>query len=109
MSEEQTLEGYCLKCKEKRIMAGPQPEWAANGSPATRGTCPVCGGSIYRRGHTPAHDALPKPETQPAKKAATQKTGKTPKTKAAKPAKTPAAQSAKPSKTTAKGGGNPFN
>ncbi len=108
MSEEQTLEGYCLKCKEKRIMAGSQPEWAANGSPATRGTCPVCSGSIYRRGHTPAHDALPKPETQPApakkpaKKAATQKTGKTTKTKAAKPAKTPAAQSAKPSKTTAK-------
>ena len=60
MSNEE-LQGYCLKCKEKRIMEHPQPEWAANGSPGTRGKCPVCGGTIYKQGHTPAHDTLPKP------------------------------------------------
>ncbi len=69
MSEQEQLDGYCLKCKEKRILQNPQPEWAANGSPATRGVCPVCQTVIYRRGHTPAHDSLPKPAvtTRPPK------------------------------------------
>ena len=42
------LQGYCLKCKEKRIIQNATPEWAANGSPGTRGKCPVCGGTIYK-------------------------------------------------------------
>ncbi len=58
---ENELTGYCLKCKEKRPMQDATPEWAANGSPGTRGKCPVCGATIYKQGHTPAHDALPKP------------------------------------------------
>jgi DNA topoisomerase-1 len=62
MTEE--LTGYCLKCKEHRVMVDPQPEWAANGSPATRGTCAVCGTNMYKRGHTPAHDTLPKPDPE---------------------------------------------
>ncbi|UCG25776.1 MAG: type I DNA topoisomerase [Chloroflexota bacterium] len=62
------LEAYCVKCKEKRIMKDPQAEWAANGSPATRGTCPVCGTNMYRRGHTEAHNGLPKPPPAPKKK-----------------------------------------
>jgi len=65
MSEEQTLEGYCLKCKEKRVMVDPTAEWTAGGTPGTRGTCPVCGGTIFKMGHTPAHDNLPKPDGQP--------------------------------------------
>jgi DNA topoisomerase-1 len=68
MTEELKIEGYCLKCKEKRDMLNPQAEWAANGSPATRGTCPVCGTNMYKRGHTPAHDNLPKPEIKPRPK-----------------------------------------
>jgi len=56
------LEGYCFKCREKRIMVDPRPEWAKNGSPGTRGTCPVCQGTIYKTGYTPGHDNLPKPE-----------------------------------------------
>ncbi len=36
-------------------------EWAANGSPGTRGKCPVCGGTIYKQGRTAAHEDLPKP------------------------------------------------
>lgn len=67
MSEE--LIAYCLKCKEFRPIQAPQAEWAANGSPATRGRCPECGANLYKRGHTPAHDNLPKPAT-PAKPAA---------------------------------------
>lgn len=67
MSDEQLI-GYCFKCKEKRPILEPKAEWASNGTPGTRGTCPVCGGTIYKTGHTPAHDHLPKPEIQPAKR-----------------------------------------
>ncbi|MCO5183906.1 MAG: type I DNA topoisomerase [Anaerolineae bacterium] len=62
MSEE--IIGYCLKCKEHRVMENPQAEWAANGSPATRGTCTVCGTNMYKRGHTSMHDNLPKPDPE---------------------------------------------
>ncbi len=62
MAKELQLEAYCLKCKEKRIMVDPQPEWASNGTPATRGSCPVCGTTMYKRGMTPLHENLPKPE-----------------------------------------------
>lgn len=67
MSEE--IQGYCLKCKEHRTMVDPRPEWASNGSPATRGKCAVCGANMYKRGHTPAHDSLPKPDPETLKKA----------------------------------------
>src|SRR5690606_23191022 len=60
------IEGYCLKCREKRIIQEPVAEYSASGSPGTRGTCPVCGGTIYKMGYTPLHDGLPKPE--PAEK-----------------------------------------
>ena len=62
MSEETKMEGYCFKCKEKRVMENPSAEWSASGSPGTRGTCAVCGGTIYKMGRTPAHENLPKPE-----------------------------------------------
>ena len=61
MNQEE-ITGYCLKCKEKRPLLNATPEWAANGTPGTRGTCPVCGGTIYKQGRTEAHDDLPKPE-----------------------------------------------
>ena len=61
-SEELRLEGYCVKCKEKRILQDPKAEYSASGSPGTRGTCPVCGGTIYRMGYTPLHEGLEKPK-----------------------------------------------
>jgi len=113
MSIEQ-LTGYCLKCKEHRPMAKAAAEWAANGTPATRGECPVCGTTIYRRGATTAHETLPKPDIVVAPKAATKKKaakkstskqqgGKGKKT-SAKAAKT-AAKAAKATKTTASSNG----
>ncbi|MDX1414196.1 MAG: type I DNA topoisomerase [Candidatus Promineifilaceae bacterium] len=69
MSEDSIMEGYCFKCKEKREMENPTAEYSANGSPGTRGICPVCGGTIYKMGRTPAHEHLPKPEiTKQSKK-----------------------------------------
>ncbi|MEZ4516400.1 MAG: type I DNA topoisomerase [Chloroflexota bacterium] len=75
MSELQ-LEGYCFKCKAKRNMLNPSAEWAANGSPGTRGVCPVCGGTIYKQGYTPAHETLPKPEITATSKSKKKKTTK---------------------------------
>ena len=43
----------------------------ANGTPGVRGTCPVCGTTLFRMGATEAHATLPKPEitAKPARKA----------------------------------------
>lgn len=65
MSEDQKLIGYCFKCKEKHEILNPQAEFAANGSPGTRGTCSNCGGTIYKAGRTAAHEGLPAPVIQP--------------------------------------------
>lgn len=88
------MEGYCFKCKAKRNILNPTAEWAANGSPGTRGTCPVCGGTIYRAGHTPAHDSLPKPERTATPKPKATKAQSKAKVKA--PAKAKAKAAAKP-------------
>ncbi len=56
------MEAYCVKCKTKREMVDPKPEYTANGTPGTRGTCPVCGTTLFRMGRTDAHEGIPKPE-----------------------------------------------
>jgi DNA topoisomerase I len=60
MSESFTA--YCVKCKTKRPLENPRAEYTRSGQPGTRGTCPVCGTSLYRMGRTPAHDDVPPPE-----------------------------------------------
>lgn len=64
---ELVIEAYCVRCKEKRPLQNPQPVFTAAGRPATRGTCPVCGTTLFRMGATPAHEGMdppppPKPE-----------------------------------------------
>lgn len=46
------MEAYCLKCREKREMVGPQPITMKNGKPATTGTCPTCGTKMFKIGKT---------------------------------------------------------
>ncbi len=53
-----TLEAYCVKCKEKRPIKDPQAVFTANGIPATQGVCPVCGTKLFRMGKTAAHENL---------------------------------------------------
>src|SRR5262249_39788864 len=85
-----TLEAYCVKCKTKREIANPQPVWTARGTPAVKGTCPVCGTTLFHMGATEAHATLPKPvieaAARPARKSAAK--GKTSKTKAKTKSKT---------------------
>jgi len=62
-----TLDAYCVRCREKRPLKDPEPVFTAGGRPATRGTCPVCGTTLFRMGATPAHEGMdppppPKPE-----------------------------------------------
>ena len=62
------MEAYCVKCKTKREMLNPTPTFTASGVPATKGTCPVCGTTLFRMGRTPAHEGLTPPPTAKRKK-----------------------------------------
>jgi hypothetical protein len=42
------MEGYCVKCREKREIKDARTEKLDNGRTALRGTCPVCGTNITR-------------------------------------------------------------
>ena len=44
------MEGYCMKCKEKREIKDVKPVTMKNGKPANEGTCPVCGTKIFKIG-----------------------------------------------------------
>lgn len=52
------MDAYCVKCKTKREISEPTPVFTAKGAPATKGTCPVCGTTLFRMGKTQAHDEL---------------------------------------------------
>lgn len=56
------MEAYCVKCKTKREMKDPQAVFLSNGTPATRGTCPICNTSLFRMGKTEAHAGMAVPE-----------------------------------------------
>ena len=55
------MEAYCVKCKQKQEMADPVATFTATGTPATKGTCSVCGTGLYRMGKTPQHEGLAPP------------------------------------------------
>ena len=56
------MEAYCVKCKTKREIKDPQALFTNNGTPATRGTCPECGTTLFRMGKTEAHAGMTAPE-----------------------------------------------
>ena len=43
-------EAYCVKDKMKVEIQNPQKITMKNGKPATKGTCPMCGSSVFRIG-----------------------------------------------------------
>ena len=55
------IEGYCMHCRETVEIEEPDAVWTRRGMPATRGTCPTCGGAVFRMGRTDAHDELKRP------------------------------------------------
>ncbi len=60
-------EAYCVKCKAKREIQAPEAVFTSRGQPALRGTCPVCGTTLYRVGRTPLHEGLTAP-TEPERR-----------------------------------------
>ncbi len=56
------MEAYCVKCKVKREINAPQAVFTAQGKPATKGHCAVCGTSLIRFGATEAHAGMTPPE-----------------------------------------------
>jgi DNA topoisomerase I len=67
-----SLEAYCIKCKTKREIQDPHPDFNSAGAPVTRGLCGVCGTRLYRTGRTDAHAAI----TPPDKNKSTPRNGK---------------------------------
>lgn len=61
------MQAYCMKCKTKRTIENPEPTFTSRGTPATKGTCPVCGTGLFRMGGTPAHEGLEPPKAQPSR------------------------------------------
>jgi DNA topoisomerase-1 len=51
-----------MKCKTKREIVDPLATFNVAGAPVTRGTCGVCGTTLYRTGKTSAHEGMVKPE-----------------------------------------------
>ena len=41
-------EGYCVKCKAKREIKDAKQVKMANGRPALKGVCPVCGTGMFK-------------------------------------------------------------
>lgn len=60
--EDEPIEGYCVRCRETVEIENPAAVWTRKGMPATRGECPLCGGTVFRMGITHLHD----PEERPS-------------------------------------------
>jgi hypothetical protein len=59
-TEEDTVQGYCLKCREKREMQDASEVTLKNGRAAIQGTCPVCGTKITVMGGKKAAETIAK-------------------------------------------------
>ncbi|XUX00315.1 MAG: DUF5679 domain-containing protein [Dehalogenimonas sp.] len=44
------MEGYCMKCRTKRVMKNAKAITMKNGRPATQGVCPVCSTKMFKIG-----------------------------------------------------------
>ncbi len=62
LDDEDVIEAYCMSCRQITPMDNPEAIWTRRGTPGTRGTCSVCGTTVFRMGRTAAHAALTRPE-----------------------------------------------
>lgn len=60
--EDEEIEAFCMTCREKTPMDNPQAIWTRRGAPGVRGTCSVCGTTVFRMGKTAAHETIKKPD-----------------------------------------------
>jgi hypothetical protein len=43
-----TIEAYCVKCRQRRVIEGAKKITTQRGRRAMEGTCPICGTKIFR-------------------------------------------------------------
>lgn len=55
------MEAYCVKCRKKREIQNPRPEFNSRSTPVTTGECMVCGTKLYRIGRTDLHEGMEAP------------------------------------------------
>ncbi len=60
--EIDSIEGYCMSCRDTVEIESPRAVWTRKGQPATRGECSQCGGTVFRMGRTELHDETNRPE-----------------------------------------------
>ncbi len=103
----QPFQAYCLKCKAQRMAQNGRAIFMANGRPAGEGTCPVCGGRLFKLGALPEHAQLA-PADRPAAATAAKPTAaaKSNRTTTRRPRSTPPAQPLPQTGGGAGGGGN---
>jgi hypothetical protein len=56
------IEGYCMHCRQSVEIEEPAAVWTRKGQAATRGTCPICGGNVFRMGKTHLHSEADRPQ-----------------------------------------------
>ena len=44
------MTAYCMKCRQQREVSNAQSVTMKNGRPATKGTCSVCGTTVFKIG-----------------------------------------------------------
>ncbi|MCC6803463.1 MAG: toll/interleukin-1 receptor domain-containing protein [Anaerolineae bacterium] len=66
------VEAYCVHCRETVEMEDPVAVWTRRGVPATRGDCPICGGTVFRMGKSSVHERTGEPDVRPRVKLARQ-------------------------------------
>ncbi len=44
------VEGYCMKCRTKRVMKDAKAGKMKNGRDCVKGTCPECGTKMFKIG-----------------------------------------------------------
>ena len=42
------VDGYCMRCKARKLMADPVETRMKNGTPAVTGTCVTCGKKMFK-------------------------------------------------------------
>jgi hypothetical protein len=60
--DDEEIEAYCMTCRQKTPMDNPQAIWTRRGAPGTRGTCSICGTTVFLMGKTDAHTKIKRPE-----------------------------------------------
>lgn len=68
-----SIQVYCVKCREKRDILEQEAIFTKNGTPALRGKCAVCGTTLFRMGATPAHEGMEKPVVEKREKSTEKK------------------------------------